>query len=99
MPTKGHKTPLRPSRRATTLREGRMADAVDNAPNNEAPEGEASQDDLVSRDEVSENGASDQPTDSSVVGAGGGASGRRTEEFHRLPTRMERLRVWLEGLP
>jgi putative nucleotidyltransferase with HDIG domain len=76
-----------------------MADGLNSTPNNEAPEDEGSQDFLAPKDEVSENGSSDQPTDASVVEGDGGARGRRTEEFHRLPTRMERLRVWLEGLP
>src|SRR5919112_3525518 len=76
-----------------------MADGVNSAPNNGTPEDEGSQDVLASKDEVSENGTSGRPADVSVVGAGGGTTGRRTEEFHRLPTRMEKLRVWLEGLP
>jgi cyclic-di-AMP phosphodiesterase PgpH len=77
-----------------------MADGVDNAPKNEIPE-----------DEVSDNGTSTQPTGAPVVGAGvegiasenaspaGETLGRKAEEFHRPPTRMERLRAWLEGLP
>ncbi len=72
-----------------------MTDGVDNAPKNETPEGEASQNDAVSQNEVSENGASNRPIDAPAEVA----PGRRAEEFHRPPTRMERLRTWLEGLP
>jgi cyclic-di-AMP phosphodiesterase PgpH len=42
-----------------------------------------------------ENGIPDQP----VVAPVGGLPGREAEEFHRPPTRVERLRAWLEGLP
>ena len=73
-----------------------MVDGVDSAPKNEAVDGE------ISRNDVSENGASDQPVDAPAVGGGAtpvGAPGRRAEEFHRPPARMERLRAWLEGLP
>src|SRR5919199_3492348 len=43
-----------------------------------------------------ENGSPDgQP----VIAPAGESPGRKMEEFHRPPTRMERLRVWLEGLP
>src|SRR5215207_5576477 len=83
-----------------------MADGVDKAPKNEIPEDEGPQDDVVSPDEVSENGTSPQPEDAPVVEAGvekiapaGEALGRKAEEFHRPPTRMERLRAWLERLP
>ncbi|MDQ4000657.1 MAG: HDIG domain-containing protein [Actinomycetota bacterium] len=43
-----------------------------------------------------ENGLPDQPT---TVASAAVSPGRRTEEFHRPRTRMERFRVWLEGLP
>src|SRR5918998_2039827 len=43
-----------------------------------------------------ENGLPDQPT---TVPSTAVSPGRRTEEFHRPRTRMERFRVWLEGLP
>src|SRR5919202_7094165 len=43
-----------------------------------------------------ENGSPDgQP----VIAPAGESSGREAEGFHRPPTRMERLRAWLEGLP
>src|ERR687894_609912 len=43
-----------------------------------------------------ENGLPDQPT---TVPSTAVSPGRRTEEFHRPRTRMERFRVLLEGLP
>ncbi len=43
-----------------------------------------------------ENGLPDQPT---TVASAAVSPGRGTEEFHRPRTRMERFRVWLEGLP
>lgn len=88
-----------------------MADGVDKAPKNEipedgAPEDEGPQDEVVSPDEVSGNGTPPQPEGASVVEAGiertapvGEALGKKAEEFHRPPTRMERLRAWLERLP
>src|SRR5215210_5166715 len=87
-----------------------MADGVDKAPKNEIPEDGApssgAPEDEGPQDEVSENGASPQPEGAPVVGAGvertapaGEVLGRKAEEFHRPPTRMERLRAWLERLP
>src|SRR3569833_2163744 len=78
----------------------------DGAPASGAPEDEGPQGDVVSPDEVSGNGASPQPDGAPVVEAGveriapaGEVLGRKAEEFHRPPTRMERLRAWLERLP
>jgi putative nucleotidyltransferase with HDIG domain len=67
-----------------------MANGVDNAPENEAP-----------RQGTREaggwgSGDVDRPVDAPSVT---GSSGKKAEEFHRPPTRMEKLRAWLEGLP
>jgi putative nucleotidyltransferase with HDIG domain len=43
-----------------------------------------------------ENGSPDQPV---VAPPSIGTPTRKPEEFHRPPTRTERLRVWIEGLP
>ncbi len=44
-----------------------------------------------------ENGSPDQQQRSEIAGVI--AAGREMEGFHRPPSRMERLRAWLEGLP
>jgi putative nucleotidyltransferase with HDIG domain len=41
----------------------------------------------------------ESPDPQPVIAPVDDSSGRKTEEFHRPPTRMERLRVWIEGLP
>ncbi len=61
---------------------------------NEAPENE------VSPDNVAQNGALvDGASDRLSSVPGRTPSSKRVEGFHRPPTRMERLRAWLEGLP
>ena len=67
-----------------------MADGVDNVPENEVPEKRTPE------DGVSGNGALDRPADAPSAT---GPYSKRVEEFHRPPTRIEKLRAWLEGLP
>ena len=79
-----------------------MADSMDETPENKAPEDEVAQD-PAGRNGPSENGAPDQPAfvpvDDPPGAAAVGSSTGKVEEFHRPPTRIERLRSWLEGLP
>ena len=80
-----------------------MADGMDETPENKAPEDEVAQD-PAGRNVPSENGAPDQPAFVPVDAPPGaapavGSSGGKVEEFHRPPTRIERLRSWLEELP
>ena len=70
-----------------------MENGVNQASNKEANEGEASKNDLVAQSDVSVNGASEEPPVPVEP------LGSRVGEFHRPPTRMERLRAWLEALP
>jgi putative nucleotidyltransferase with HDIG domain len=74
-----------------------MPDGVHEAPENEASENEKSSDDISAQNGVSKNGALEEPS-VSVVPDDTPFNGR-AEGFHRPPTRMERLRAWLEGLP
>jgi cyclic-di-AMP phosphodiesterase PgpH len=84
-----------------------MANGVDNAPENEASKNEASSKDELSeyekivQNDVSDNGALDEPPLAPHAGAysASAGSGRKAEEFHRPPTRTERLRAWLERQP
>ncbi|HLL57685.1 MAG TPA: HDIG domain-containing protein [Rubrobacteraceae bacterium] len=89
-----------------------MADGVNNARENEVSKGEALSDEVsqdgiaredAARDEVSSNGVSDRFAGEEASPANmppeNEPSGRRAEEFHRPPTRMEKLRVWLDRLP
>jgi len=69
-----------------------MEDGVNEAPDNEAPEDKILNG-VVAQSSVSGNGASEEPP------ALARPPGGRTEQLHRPPTRIERLRVWLEGLP
>src|SRR5215204_3084069 len=80
-----------------------MADGMDETPENKASEDEVAQY-RAAGNGPSGNGAPDQPAfvpadappgAAAVVGSSGG----KGEEFHRPPTRIERLRSWLEGLP
>src|ERR671915_1359052 len=79
-----------------------MADGMDETPDNKAPEDEVAQD-PAGRNGPSDNGAPDQlafvPVDYPPGVMAVGSSGGKVEEFHRPPTRIERLRSWLEGLP
>jgi cyclic-di-AMP phosphodiesterase PgpH len=79
-----------------------MADGMDETPENKAPEDEVAQD-PAGRNGPSGNGAPDQPAFVPVDAPPGAApavgSSGKVEEFHRPPTRIERLRSWLEGLP
>jgi putative nucleotidyltransferase with HDIG domain len=90
-----------------------MANGVDNAPENKASKNEASEDEIsqaekkIMQNEASGNGALEQPavsppasvSSASTASPKGGSLGRKPEEFHRPPTRMERLRAWLERQP
>ncbi|MDQ3891358.1 MAG: HDIG domain-containing protein [Actinomycetota bacterium] len=76
---------------------------MDETSENRGPQDEASQE-RGTQDDLSGNGAGDQavfvPADSvSRAPVAAGSSRGKTEEFHRPPTRIERLRAWLEGLP
>ncbi|HEY6753076.1 MAG TPA: hypothetical protein VI027_17340, partial [Rubrobacteraceae bacterium] len=80
-----------------------MADGMDETPENKASEDEVAQY-RAAGNGPSGNGTPDQPAfvpadappgAAAVVGSSGG----KGEEFHRPPTRIERLRSWLEGLP
>jgi cyclic-di-AMP phosphodiesterase PgpH len=79
-----------------------MADGMDETPENKAPEDEVAQG-PAGRNGPSGNGAPDQPAFVPVDAPPGAApavgSSGKVEEFHRPPTRIERLRSWLEGLP
>ena len=67
-----------------------MAGGVNEPPHNEAQQGRTQEPGEVLNG--SENGAVQAPDAAP-------APGKRPEEFHRPPTRLERFRVWVEGLP
>ena len=76
---------------------------MDETPENRAPQDKVSQE-SGAQDDLSGNGARDQaafvpadPVSGAPVAAG--SPGGKAEEFHRPPTRIERLRSGLEGLP
>src|SRR5215212_5858562 len=76
---------------------------MDETSENRGPQDEASQE-RGTQDDLSGNGAGDQavfvPADSvSRAPVVAGSARGKAEEFHRPPTRIERLRAWLEGLP
>ena len=80
-----------------------MADGMDETPENKTSEDEVAQY-RVAGNGPSGNGAPDQPAFVPADAPPGaapmvGSSGGKGEEFHRPPTRIERLRSWLEGLP
>ncbi len=76
---------------------------MDETSENRGSQDEASQE-RGTQDDLSGNGAGDQavfvPADSvSRAPVAAGSARGKAEEFHRPPTRIERLRAWLEGLP
>ena len=68
-------------------------------PHNEAREGRAPNLPESPNGAVSENGAAQQAPTAEVTSDGSSSPGKRPEEFHRPPTRLEKFRGWVEGLP
>ena len=67
-------------------------------PHNEAREGSVPSFPETPNGPVSENGAAQPPAVEAPPDAAP-APGKRSEEFHRPPTRLEKFRGWVEGLP
>ncbi len=81
-----------------------MAGGVNEPPNNEAREGQASEPRDFPNGAASRNGGgpgsgSEPASPVEAPPEQPSVPGKRPEKFHRLPTRMEKFRGWVEGLP